>query len=145
MTTIKTILVTTDFSESSKKAFPLARALANRFQAKIILIHSLEDRLPPLVFEFSPGSFEEMVRLQKEKSRERLAEFGQELGKDTERELANGPSHLEIVRIAEQRKADLIVMATHGHGFFSQAFLGSTTERVLRRAPCPVLIVRDVR
>jgi nucleotide-binding universal stress UspA family protein len=50
---------------------------------------------------------------------------------------------LEIVRLAKERGADLIVMATHGHGFFTHAFLGSTTDRVLRRASCPVLVVRD--
>jgi nucleotide-binding universal stress UspA family protein len=52
-----------------------------------------------------------------------------------------GVPHLEIVRAAEERHADLVVMATHGRGFFSHAFLGSTTERVIRRAPCPVLVV----
>jgi nucleotide-binding universal stress UspA family protein len=50
---------------------------------------------------------------------------------------------MEIVRLAEERQADLVVMATHGRGFISHAILGSTAERVLRRAPCPVLIVRE--
>jgi nucleotide-binding universal stress UspA family protein len=47
------------------------------------------------------------------------------------------------VKFAEDNAIDLIVMATHGRGFFSHAILGSTTERVVRRATCPVLTVRD--
>ena len=49
----------------------------------------------------------------------------------------------EIVRFAEENGSDLIVIATHGRGFISHAVMGSTTERVLRRAPCPVLVVRQ--
>ena len=57
-------------------------------------------------------------------------------------EVPRGSPHIEIVRLAEERGADLIVMATHGRGFISHAILGSTTERVVRRAPCPVLVIR---
>jgi nucleotide-binding universal stress UspA family protein len=57
--------------------------------------------------------------------------------------VAMGTPHVEIVRLAEEQGADLIVIATHGRGFISHAILGSTAERVLRRSPCPVLVVRD--
>ena len=60
-----------------------------------------------------------------------------------DRTVVVGTPHVEIVRLAEERNVDLVVMATHGRGFISHAILGSTTERVLRRAPCPILIVRD--
>jgi nucleotide-binding universal stress UspA family protein len=143
MTRIKTILVTTDFSETSKKAFPLARELADKFQAKIILVHSLEDRLPPLVVGSSHAGFVDILQRLKESASERLAGLGRDLGNHVDLELADGTPHLEIVRLAKERSADMIVMATHGRGFFSHAFLGSTTERVLRRASCPVLVVRD--
>ena len=72
-----------------------------------------------------------------------LTEMGRDLGNDVEVTVADGIAHLEIVRIAEERQVDMIVMATHGRGFISHALMGSTTERVLRRAPCPVLVVRD--
>ena len=58
-------------------------------------------------------------------------------------EVRSGTPHTEIVGLAEELRVDLIVMATHGRGFISQAILGSTTDRVLRHAPCPVLIVRE--
>jgi nucleotide-binding universal stress UspA family protein len=54
-----------------------------------------------------------------------------------------GDAHVEIVRLAVDYRADLIVMATHGRGFVAHAVMGSTTERVLRTSPCPVLAVRD--
>lgn len=54
-----------------------------------------------------------------------------------------GIPHVEIAHLADECGADVIVMATHGRGFISHALLGSTTERVLRQAPCPVLVVRD--
>ena len=57
--------------------------------------------------------------------------------------VAFGIPHKEIVDLAGKRSVDLIVMATHGRGFITHALFGSTTERVLRRAPCPVLTVRD--
>ena len=58
-------------------------------------------------------------------------------------EVPLGVSHVELCRLARDRGIDLIVMATHGRGFVSHAIMGSTTERVLRRASCPVLVVRD--
>jgi len=53
-----------------------------------------------------------------------------------------GTPHREIVRFAEEQQADLVVMATHGRGFIVHALMGSTTERVIRHAPCPVMAVR---
>ena len=66
--------------------------------------------------------------------------LGADLRVDTEVRL--GVPHAEIVSLAAERKVELLVMATHGRGPISHAFMGSTTERVLRRAPCPVLVIR---
>jgi nucleotide-binding universal stress UspA family protein len=98
METIKRILVTTDFSETSQH---------------------------------------------EEQARSNLNAMAQRLGDDTETRVTSGTPHLEIVRLAQKLKIDLVVMATHGRGFFSHAILGSTTERVIRRVSCPVLVVRD--
>ncbi len=146
MNEIKTMLVTTDFSETSRKAFPLARGLAHKFGARIIVAHVEDDRLPPLLGEYAGVDLGRVLDTQHGRATrdlERLA--GAELGSGTELQLrvVSGTPHVEIVRMAEETHADLIVMATHGRGFISHAILGSTTERVLRRAPCPVLVVRD--
>ena len=55
--------------------------------------------------------------------------------------ILQGTVHEEVIRLARERKVDLIVVGMHGHGFLSHALAGSTAERVLHRAPCPVLVV----
>jgi nucleotide-binding universal stress UspA family protein len=143
---IRTILLTTDFSETSRRAFPSARMLAETFGAKLVLAHVEPDRLPPIVVEYAAVGVNDILRDQRERARQRLVELAAEaFGSETEVEtvVTDGTPHAEIVRLAEQHRADLIVMATHGHGFVSHAILGSTTERVVRRAPCPVFVVRD--
>lgn len=142
---LKTILLTTDFSDTSKRAFPLARHLATALGAKLLLAYVEEDRLPPLTLEYTDIGLEEIVERQQQRAERELERLVKEefADLDVERTMANGIPHREIVELAERLEADLIVMATHGRGFISHAILGSTTERVVRRAPCPVLVVRD--
>lgn len=146
MMQIRTVMVTTDFSDTSVVAFGPARVIAEKFGARILLAHVEEDRLPPLIGEYTVVGLEEILERQKELAREQVSEFARKhLGEGVETELTviEGTPHVEIVRLAEERGVDLIVMATHGRGFMSHAIMGSTTERVLRRAPCPVLVIRD--
>lgn len=148
MIDIKTILLTTDFSETSLTAFGAARDLASKFGAKIVLAYTEADRVPPMVIEGTSFGFEDILEHQRVRAAERLKQFATEhLGTDVtvETTVAVGTPHVEIVHMAERYGADLIVMATHGRGFISHAILGSTTERVLRRAPCPVFVVREKR
>lgn len=143
---IKNILVTTDLSATSTKAFEPARDLAAKFGAQLHVAYVEEDRLPPLAVEYSTVGLEEILRMQSEQANTRLREFvAEHFGKDSGAKLKvlTGSPHIEIVRHAELCRADLIVMATHGRGFISHAILGSTTERVLRRADCPVFVIRD--
>lgn len=143
MREIKTILVTTDFSDTAKAAFPWARDLARRFGAKLILAHVHEDRIPPFVVEYGQTSYAEILDRQRERAAELLVELARDLGEGVETQVADGIAHDGIVRLAQERKVDMIVMATHGRGFISHALMGSTAERVVRRAPCPVLVMRD--
>ena len=145
MNPIKTILVTTDFSETSHKAFDHAREIAEKFGARLVLVHVEEDRLPPLVLEYTEVDLGQLLARQKEHALEKLAELAPELGPDVMVQVVAGTPHVEIVNLAEELQADLIVMATHGRGFVGHAILGSTAERVLRHSPCPVLIVRDTK
>ncbi len=140
---LKRIVVTTDFSAESKKAFPYAVALARKFEASLILIYVLPAQLPADLSHI--GIVLEEKRLLEE-ARERLpgfrqAELDPHLCVDT-LVLSGGPAH-EICRTAEAQGADLIVMATHGNAGLRRFLIGSVTENVVRHAPCPVLVVRE--
>jgi nucleotide-binding universal stress UspA family protein len=143
---IKTILLTTDFSDTAARAVEPAVALARRFGARLVLTFVEEDRLPPLVVEYMAVGVEDVLSQQVDRAKTRLEEFAaaQLSGvEDLELVIGVGTPHVEIVRLAEEKHADLVVIATHGRGFISHAILGSTAERVLRRAHCPVLVVRE--
>jgi nucleotide-binding universal stress UspA family protein len=141
----RTILLTTDFSDTSKLACPHALELARTFGARLLVTCVEEDRLPPLVIEYTAVAIDDVLRQQRETAERSLAAFvARELpGADVEPIVRVGSPHMEIVRLAEERDVDLIVMATHGRGFITHAILGSTTERVVRNAPCPVFVVRE--
>jgi nucleotide-binding universal stress UspA family protein len=145
MEALHKILVTTDFSKTARKAFPAAAGLARRYGASLLLAYVEESRLPPVAFEYADVGLDQLIERQRTEAASQLdriarADFE---GLSVTLRTAEGIPHLEIVGLAEREKVDLIVMATHGRGFFSHAILGSTTERVVRRAPCPVLVVRD--
>jgi nucleotide-binding universal stress UspA family protein len=146
MKQIRTLLLTTDFSETSRRAIGPALLLARKFGARVLVAYVEEDRLPPLVVEYMAVGVDDLLSRQVSQAGERLAEYvtahldGYD---DVEQTVEVGTPHVEIVRLAEKRGVDLVVMATHGRGFISHAILGSTAERVLRRAPCPVLVVRE--
>lgn len=146
MKDIKTILLTTDLSETSKKAVDPALTLARKFGAKVILTF-VGDLFPPFLEQYYVAiDFQQITKDAHERAQKQLAEFAeQNLGRGVEVELVVplGIPHMEIVNLARERKVDLIVMATHGRGFISHAMMGSNTERVLRHAPCPVLAIRD--
>jgi nucleotide-binding universal stress UspA family protein len=137
------ILLTTDFSEASKKAFPYAMALARKFEASLILVHVVPSHLPAELSHMG------MVLEEKEmlsKAQEHLPGFQQaELDPHLHVETAvlhGGPAH-EICTSAAMQGADLIVISTHGHTGLKRFALGSVTENVVRHAPCPVLVVRE--
>ncbi len=141
----KTILLTTDFSETSLRAFPAALLIAEKFEANLLLVYVEEDRLPPFAGELGTVRVGDILDMHRERAAKELDKLGEaQFGDRVEYEtiVVPGVPHREVVRIAEEREADLIVIATHGRGFISHALFGSTTERVVRRASCPVLTVR---
>ncbi len=145
MARIKKILVTTDFSDLSRRAFPWARMLAQTFEARVLLVYVEEDRLPPLAGDLSGVQLQQILDAHRKRAEEELrrmaaADFPGGIAVETR--VPTGVPHREIVRLAREEGVDLIVMATHGRGFLAHALFGSTTERVLRHAPCPVLTMR---
>ncbi len=141
---VQTVLLTTDFSETSLIAVEPARALADKFDAKLLVAYVEDDRYFMVPIDHLPGGLPDFRRQQRERSVALLRDFAEKhfAGRPgVEIVVPQGVPHAEIVRLAEEREIDIIVMATHGRGFISHAILGSTTERVVRRAPCAVHVV----
>jgi nucleotide-binding universal stress UspA family protein len=146
MLKIKTILHPTDFSESSKHAMNYAIALTEEFQAKLCVLHVIEEISSALYFDMlqAPPLMQLMLDIEK-RAREALDEIlpAEVRGKlPAEYVIRKGVPFLEILRCAEEVKADMIVLGTHGRTGLKHALFGSVAEKVVRKAVCPVLSVR---
>jgi nucleotide-binding universal stress UspA family protein len=150
MLNIKKILYPTDFSEYSLCALPYAIDLSRQSKSELHCVY---------VVDIAPGgsvgygyviplvptpevSEDEVMRL----SRKRLDEFAEEHIVTTQplvKEVITGKPFVEIIRYARRHQIDLIVMGTHGHSALASMLLGSVAEKVVHKAPCPVLTVRD--
>jgi len=139
----KSILVPTDFSPASKNALNFAEGLARQFNGQITLLHVIEP-VPMADFGAYPVALTHDQLLKE--TRKTLGDFSHhELAENLLKEtrVLVGRPFQEIADAARSLKVDLIVIGTHGHSGFARAILGSTAERVVRYAPCPVLTVRD--
>jgi nucleotide-binding universal stress UspA family protein len=141
---IRHILVPTDFSAGSQRALETAIDMARDSGAKLTLFHVhhipttvFPDVILPLAPELQ-HNLEHSVQLVLDQWRERAVAAGV----DADTRTAFGATHSEICAAAEALDADLIVIGTHGRGGLSHALLGSVAEKVVRKAPCPVLTVR---
>jgi nucleotide-binding universal stress UspA family protein len=143
MGSFQKILVTTDFSQGAQEGLKTARLLAADLGAEVLLLHVVEELMLPLAHT-SPAKRQEFQE-QAEK------EAGSQLQASAQRDfkglpvrplLRSGVSHRQILETAENEGVDLIVMASQGRGAVSQAVFGSTTQRVLHEAVCPVVVVR---
>jgi len=140
------ILCPTDYSEASLAALDKAVELASHFGATLGLVHVVEN-LPPLAPELGFVSFDVRVAEQ-----DALAEATRKLQAIVEGRVPSGVkvftsvrlghAAAEIVRLAEQEDADLIVIATHGLTGWRHLVFGSVAEKVVQTAPCTVLTVR---
>ncbi len=147
MPNISTILVATDFSDASEAALNYAKSLAKAFGATIHVLHVLEDLAAhawttEVYVAALPGVHEEMEKQARERLDATLTAEEREAFK-AQLTLRTGSAFVEIVRHAREIKADLLVMGTHGRGAIAHMLLGSVAERVVRKAPCPVLTVRQ--
>ncbi len=148
MISIKDVMAPTDFSEPSDVAVRYAKALAENFHARLHLVHVLDENA--LIY---PWTAPDGAPLALGAARTELEHLAQDrLGKilsPAEREafsakvvILSGSPFLEIVHYAKAQNIDLIVMGTHGRGPFAHMLMGSVAEKVVRKAPCPVLTVR---
>lgn len=145
MIKLKTILFPTDFSEYADHAAPYATELAKKFGANIVMLHVVAYPVYPVTYEITIDvvSLRNELEAAAQKELTKRADKMAEGGVKVDMVLDSGTSFVEIIRTARKCEADLIVMATHGWGGVKHLLLGSTAERVVRKAPCPVLTVRS--
>jgi nucleotide-binding universal stress UspA family protein len=140
------ILVPTDFSKSSANALTYAAAFAEKFGASVHLLHVVQDLalfIPEAIMAVPPMAppVEQFLAAARE-ALDRAVHGLARPGLVVHPEVAEGVPAEEILRVARERDVDLIVMGTHGHTGLAHVLLGSIAEKVVRRAPCPVLTVR---
>ena len=141
------ILVPTDFSKHSHNALTYAAAFAEKFGAELYLLHVVQDLalfIPEAVSVAPPVTppIEQMTAAVREALDRAVRE--NDLGRLTVHcEVREGTPFYEIIQFARETNIDLIIMGTHGHTGLAHVLLGSVTEKVVRKAPCPVLTVRD--
>ncbi|CAB1074844.1 hypothetical protein D1AOALGA4SA_2664 [Olavius algarvensis Delta 1 endosymbiont] len=141
---LKKILVGCDFSQNSARAFDHGLSLAQEFQAELHLAHVIE---PPV----QPNLLKEETWVSGEIQQDYHNLLIEKLKDTVPAEAANwctpqisimeGQPYDELVKFADTRDIDMIVLGVRGHGLVKTLFLGSTTDRVVRNAPCPVLSV----
>jgi nucleotide-binding universal stress UspA family protein len=145
MIQLSRILLPTDFSERGAEATKYACALAEQFDAELHLVHVLPN---PDIAMFDFGISPELgdrIRMAKEtavKELEGVPEPAWAEGRRVIRKVLEGTAFVEIIRYAREHDVDLIVLGTHGRSGLAHVLLGSVAERVVRKAPCPVLTVR---
>jgi nucleotide-binding universal stress UspA family protein len=159
---IEKILFPTDFSDASNRAGEIAVEMAQRFDATLFVMHCIEDVIDPggfyiQHFPVQASVFESGVPLAcqdklyeeiSHKAREKLSETLPDDAFDrvkVEKIVARGPAYTTILNEAETLPADLIVISSHGRTGVVETIFGSTAEKVIKLASCPVLVVKEKR
>jgi nucleotide-binding universal stress UspA family protein len=141
---IKKIILATDFSDTSKDAGHHALLLAQTLNAKLIALHVFDKtawNIPShdyLAIDEVVAGIEET----RQQGKNTLKELAKYFGLKVETIFAEGDPGHEIIRVAEELSADLIILGTHGHTGWKRFTLGSVAELVVRHAPCAVLTIR---
>jgi nucleotide-binding universal stress UspA family protein len=146
MSRLRRILHPSDFSRASGAAFARATAMAKADRAQLLLVHVLAPPVPiagegyisPKVYD----DLEASARKYGQKHLGALQAKARKAGVNAVTLLLDGVAHEQIARAAKSKKADLIVIGTHGRTGLAKFFLGSVASRVVAAAPCPVLTVR---
>ena len=141
MLPIHTILHPTDFSQSSGHAFALVSALARDYHARLIVLHVVPTWTTQILSIAQLGTESpENVRANFAKALERLQAADPAV--HVERRLEEGNPVAQILHVAQETRADLLVLGTHGRSGLGRLLMGSVAEQVMREASCPVLMVK---
>lgn len=147
---INRILCPTDFSESADEALKAAVDLAGDYSAELVIVYTVESRLPPLKSvldsvpnpDFSTEKYGQDVEAAAEKRLDHLSEKMISPEIQIRSVIKKGQPAVQIVEVAENSDADLIVIATHGLTGWRKTLLGSVTERVMKLTAKPMLIIQ---
>lgn len=142
---VEKILFPTDFSEGSFHALPYATDLARHYDSKLYIIH--------VVYDFTRATDSHIPHISADELFKEMSAWAtkeidncciEEIRgiRSVEKAVLKGIPYEEIVNFAEKEKIDLIVMGTYGRAGLERFIFGSTAERVVRKAPCPVMTVR---
>lgn len=144
MISLRRLLVPIDFSPLAEQAVEAAIALARGQSAEILLLHVQEESVDHYGFAGGMRVLEMQNRIETiiRQQMDRFADRVQGHGVAVRCYVRQGQPFAEIDKLARESDVDLIVLTTHGRGGLEHAFLGSTTERVVRAAPCSVFVVR---
>lgn len=148
MIALRNILFPTDFSELSKPALAFVRYFAESFKADVHVLHVVDESyqywmtMGPEMMPIGPPPENVLEACQKEMTRF-VADLLYGWNCTVHQSVALGRPFLEIIRYAREKKIDMIILGTHGRGGLKHALLGSVAEKIVRKAPCPVLTIRD--
>ena len=146
MISLTKILFPTDFSPFADHALTYAVSFAREYEAKLYVVHVIEDLTNVSYFEVfqvpMPANFMEDMEARTQGQMDDLLARDDLKGLETESLIRRGVPFVEILRTAAELEADMITIATHGRTGLQQMLFGSTAEKVVRKAPCPVLSIR---
>ena len=143
---IKKILVPIDFSDYSKSALRYAVSFAKLFNSEMVLIYVVEPIIYPPDFSMGQIAIPSMNTEWDKTANEQLEKHSKSEipGNIKVKTLVKtGKPFVEIIETAADENTDLIIIATHGHSGVEHILFGSTAEKVVRKAPCPVLTLRE--
>jgi len=142
---IKTILFPTDFSQGARAAMDHAISLARDYNARLILLYVIQDISIAEWYIPSSLSVADLVEDMQKSAWKEMDKWAEEVStrvKDVEKMVVRGVPFAEIIKTARDKNADMIVIGTHGRTGIDHILFGSTAEKVVRKAACPVLTVR---
>jgi len=143
---IKRIVCCTDFSGNAETAFSAALEMAEKYSAKLFVLHVLPPLINPLLTDMEwvmPAQPEKSLILNIEDRMQK--EYAARVGEEIEFELVVRDGHVstEILRFLEENAIDVVVMGSYGLSGAGLVFFGSVAKRVAHKAPCSVMIVRS--
>ncbi len=145
----KSILVPSDFSEFSDRALQKAIDLAREYKSRIYLLHVIDEGLQQCVADYcvtdevmKTMEIEDRAATQK-RLEQQVGRIPDAAGLDISYDIRKGHPAEEILKDQKEKNPDLIVIAPHGRTGLLQNLMGGTTDKVLKRASCPILLVRD--
>ena len=155
---MKKILVPTDFSDCSQAAYQAGMKIAGKTSAELVLLHSINtvvdwsqiEMVTPIHAELPPDSREKLfpeIKKQLGHVKQELIDLTKkatEAGVNASYSLAYNLAHKDVLNYAKKAEVDFIVMGSHGASGIKEALIGSNAQKVIRKAHCPVLIVKEI-